>query len=120
MDLDDPDFWAKAVGLEVPPEDMDPDLALIIGDGSKRNRKQVKTFDPQADLAEAERKKQEEIARQKELEREEKELQRLARFLEQEEAREERQKKEKERKEANALKGKSFVTLSTFFSIESF
>ncbi|KAL7473004.1 hypothetical protein ACHAXS_013390 [Conticribra weissflogii] len=104
VDLDDPDFWAKAVGLEVPPEDMDPDLALIIGDGSKRNRKQVKTFDPQADLAEAERKKQEEIARQKELEREEKELQRLARFLEQEEAREERQKKEKERKEANALK----------------
>jgi len=103
VDLDDPDFWAKAVGLEAPPEDMDPDLALIIGDGSKRNRKQVKTFDPQADLAEAERKKQEEIARQKELEREEKELQRLARFLEQEEAREEREKKERDRKEAFAL-----------------
>lgn len=102
VDLDDPDFWAKAVGLAAPPEDLDPDLALIIDDGSKRNRKQVQAFDPQADLAEAERKRLELLALQKEKEREEKELQKLAKFLEREEEREE---KEKKQKEALDLKG---------------
>lgn len=50
VDLDDPDFWSKAVGLEAPPEDMDPDMALIMDAGSKRSRKQVQVFDPQSDV----------------------------------------------------------------------
>ena len=37
-------FWSKAVGLEAPPEELDPTMALIIGDGSKRARSEAVLF----------------------------------------------------------------------------
>ena len=66
-------FWSKAVGLEVPPEDLDPTMALIIDDGSKRARKQVQAFDPLREDAEAEHRRLEAVARKKQDEKEEKE-----------------------------------------------
>jgi hypothetical protein len=71
VDLDDPDFWSKAIGLEVPTEIPD-DIAAMLDDGVKRNRKQVQVYDPYAETAEAEQKKKE---KEKQLEREEKERQ---------------------------------------------
>jgi len=106
VDLDDPEFWSKAVGLEAPPEEMDPTLALIIGDGSKRNRKQVQAFDPQAEDIEAERRRLEEIAMQKAEEEEEKEIAKLEKFLRKEAEREEKEMKLKEKQEALELKQK--------------
>merc|ERR1711966_650211 len=65
VDLDDPDFWSKAVGLDAPPEELDPTMALIIGDGSKRARKQVQAFDPFREDVEAEEKRLEMLALKK-------------------------------------------------------
>lgn len=82
VDLDDPDFWSKAVGLEAPPEEMDEDLALIITDGSKRERKKVAAFDFGAEQeAEEERKRLEKIERMKQEELDEKERQKLEKWL---------------------------------------
>ena len=106
VDLDDPEFWSKAVGLEAPPEEMDPTLALIIDDGSKRSRKQVKSFDPQAEDIEAERRRLEEIAQQKAEEEEEKEIAKLEKFLRRQAEKEEKEKKQKEKEEAIELKKK--------------
>ena len=106
VDLDDPEFWSKAVGLEAPPEEMDPTLALIIGDGSKRNRKQVQAFDPQAEDIEAERRRLEEIALQKAEEEEEKEIAKLEKFLRKQAEREEKELKLKQKEEALELKKK--------------
>lgn len=68
-DLDDPDFWEKAVGLQAPPDPEFDELAQLMTDG-KRHRKQVQQYDPYADDKAAEQKKQERIA---EIEREEEE-----------------------------------------------
>ena len=106
VDLDDPEFWSKAVGLEAPPEEVDPTLALIIGDGSKRNRKQVQAFDPQAEDLEAERRRLEEIALQKAEEEEEKEIAKLEKFLRKQAEREEKELKIKQKQEALELKQK--------------
>ena len=81
VDLDDPDFWEKAVGLEAPPEDMDPDMALIITDGSKRSRKQVEVYDPQQAILEMERKEQEQRELEAQEEQERKDLIKLERML---------------------------------------
>lgn len=81
VDLDDPDFWQKAVGLEAPPEDMDPDMALIINDGSKRSRKQVEVYDPHSAVLEAERMEKERLALELEEEQERKDLIKLERML---------------------------------------
>ena len=43
IDLDDPDFWKKAVGLQEPPEQPES-TAMIIGE--KRQRKSTARFDP--------------------------------------------------------------------------
>lgn len=67
VDLDDPNFWEKAVGLQAPPDPASDELAQLMTDG-KRNRKQVQQYDPYAVDKEAEMKKQEKLA---ELEREE-------------------------------------------------
>jgi len=99
-----PDFWSKAVGLQAPPEELDPSMALIIDDGSKRNRKQVQAFDPLRDEAEAEQRRLDLIALKKEEEKEEKERRRLEKFLKKEE---EREAKEKKKREAIELKGAS-------------
>lgn len=72
VDLDDPDFWAKAIGLEVPDEIPD-DIAAMLDDGVKRSRKQVQVYNPYAETEEAEQKKREKIAIEKQLEKEEKE-----------------------------------------------
>jgi len=45
VDLDDPDFWAKAVGLEAP-EEIPEEVAQMIDDGVKRSRKQVQQYNP--------------------------------------------------------------------------
>jgi chromodomain-helicase-DNA-binding protein 6 len=58
VDLDDPDFWSKAVGLEAPVE-MSEEVAAMIDDGVKRSRKQVQVYDPYADTAEAEKMRRE-------------------------------------------------------------
>ncbi len=77
-------------------------MALIIDDGSKRNRKQVQAFDPLRDEAEAEQRRLELVAQKKEEERVEKERKRLEKFLRKEE---EREAKEKKKREAIELKG---------------
>ena len=101
VDLDDPDFWAKAIGFEAPPEDLDPNMALIIEGGSKRSRKQVQAFDPLKDEADAEQKRLEMIALQKQEEKEEKERKKLERLLVKEA---EREAKERKKREAIELK----------------
>jgi chromodomain-helicase-DNA-binding protein 7 len=59
VDLDDPDFWKKAIGLQAPEFPVDEDTALLLGSDKKRNRKQVQVYDPYASFAEAEMKKEE-------------------------------------------------------------
>ena len=54
VDLDDPDFWSKAVGLDKPTETPE-EISHMIDDGVKRSRKQVEQFDPYADVREEER-----------------------------------------------------------------
>jgi hypothetical protein len=81
VDLDDPDFWEKAVGLQAPPEDMDPDMALIIDEGSKRSRRQVQVYDPHSAIIEAERKEQERLELEAQEEQERKDLIKLEKLL---------------------------------------
>lgn len=67
IDLNDPDFWQKAIGLDAPPEGADDETSLLLaGLENKRSRKQVQVFDPY----EAEKKIQEkkEVAAQVEKE----------------------------------------------------
>lgn len=72
VDLDDPDFWKKAVGLDAP-EEIDEDVAQMIDDGVKRKRTQVQQFNPYAEFEEAEQKKQKLLALKELEEKEEKE-----------------------------------------------
>jgi len=97
VDLDDPDFWSKAVGLEAPPPEEDPTMALIIDE--KRSRKQVKSYDPLAEEAELERLRLEEIAQRKEEERVEKERKKLEKQLKREMEREAKERKKREERE---------------------
>ena len=66
VDLDDPDFWAKAVGLEAV-EETPEELAAMIDDGVKRSRKQVQVYDPYAEEAEAEQRRQDKLEMEKQL-----------------------------------------------------
>lgn len=75
VDLDDPNFWEKAVGLQAPPDPADDELAQLMTDG-KRHRKQVQQYDPYAVDKEAEMKKQEKLAELEREEEEEKEIRR--------------------------------------------
>ncbi|KAL7580211.1 hypothetical protein ACA910_012958 [Epithemia clementina (nom. ined.)] len=100
VDLDDPDFWSKAVGLDAPVETSE-ELAAMLDAGVKRNRKQVQVYDPYAETAEAEMRKKEKLALEKLLEKEEKERQRLEKKAKKEAAKE---KKKKEREEQQKLK----------------
>jgi len=97
VDLDDPDFWSKAVGLEAPVETPE-EVAAMIDDGVKRSRKQVQVYDPYADTAEAEKLKQERIALEKQLEKEEKERERLEKKMKKQEAKERKKKEREEQK----------------------
>jgi hypothetical protein len=71
VDLDDPDFWSKAVGLDAPPEETPEDIAAMLDDGVKRSRKQVEQYDPYAEIVSAEQLKKDRIALEKMLEKEE-------------------------------------------------
>ena len=97
VDLDDPDFWAKAVGLDAPVE-TPGDVAAMLDDGVKRSRKQVQVYDPYAETAAAEKLKMEKIAMEKMLEKEEKERARLEKKMKKE-ALKEKKKREKEQKQ---------------------
>ena len=70
VDLDDPDFWAKAVGLEAPVETPE-DVAHMLDDGAKRSRKQVEQFNPFAEFNEKEQAKSDRITIQEIEEQEE-------------------------------------------------
>lgn len=97
VDLDDPEFWAKAVGLETPKETSE-EILQMIDDGVKRSRKQVQVYDPYAETAEAEQRKKERIALEKLLEKEEKERLRLEKKLKKEEEKEKRKRERDEQK----------------------
>jgi regulator of protease activity HflC (stomatin/prohibitin superfamily) len=56
VDLDDPDFWSKAVGLDKPVE-IPEEISQMIDDGVKRSRKQVQQFNPYAEYTEKEEKR---------------------------------------------------------------
>ena len=98
VDLDDPDFWSKAVGLEAP-EETSEDIAAMIDDGVKRSRKQVQVYDPYAETAEAEQRKKERIALEKMLEKEEKERLRLEKKMKKKEAKEKKKREREEQKQ---------------------
>jgi hypothetical protein len=97
VDLDDPDFWEKAVGLEAPPEETPEDIAQMIDDGVKRSRKQVQQYNPYAAFEEAEQKKQEKIERKAQEEKEEK---KRIRMVKKQQRLEEKERKKKEKEEA--------------------
>jgi hypothetical protein len=101
VDLDDPDFWSKAVGLDAP-EETPEDVAQMIDDGVKRSRKQVQTYDPYADTAEAEQRKKDRIALEKMLEKEERERLRLEKKQKKQEAKE-KKKREREQQKSQQL-----------------
>jgi len=100
VDLDDPDFWQKAVGLEKPVETPE-EVAHMLDDGVKRSRKQVQVYDPYAELAEMEQRKVEEEKRRKEEEKEERER---ARKEKKKRKQVEKEQKKKERDEAREQK----------------
>jgi hypothetical protein len=99
VDLDDPDFWSKAIGLDVPVDTPD-EVAAMLDDGVKRSRKQVQVYDPYADVAEAEERRKERIAMEKQLEKEEKEREKAEKQKKKEAL------KEKKKREKDGLKQK--------------
>jgi len=103
IDLDDPDFWAKAVGLDAPEEVIDENVLLM---GEKRNRKQVQVFDPYASYAEEEQKKKDKVAQKVQQEKEEKKQMKVKKKVEKEE---EKERKKKGRKVSKAAKEKNKV-----------
>ena len=100
IDLDDPDFWAKAIGLEAPVESIDENILL---DGEKRSRKQVQVFDPYAAFQEEEDKKKEKADMKAQIEKEERKRLKEESKLKREE---EKERKKRDKEEARLLKGK--------------
>ena len=107
IDIDDPDFWSKAVGLEAPVETPE-EIAQMIDDGVKRSRKQVQVFDPYAPFAEAEQKKREKEEQRLKEEKEEK--QRLRKLKKKKKAEEKERKKEEKDEARGRLFGKSSLS----------
>ena len=109
VDLDDPDFWKKAAGLEAPVETPE-EVAQMLDDGVKRSRKQVQMFDPFADFAKIEQLKEDKKQQKIREEKEEKERlrmeKRMKKLLEKE-----RRKKEKQEMRGS-LFGKSNVPVA--------
>mmetsp|Transcript_36172 Transcript_36172/g.86986 ORF Transcript_36172/g.86986 Transcript_36172/m.86986 type:complete len:2449 (-) Transcript_36172:61-7407(-) len=103
VDLDDPDFWSKAVGLEKP-EETPEEVLLMVDDGVKRSRKQVEQFDPYKDERQAEERKQNIIAQKLLAEKEEKERLKEERRKKKEAKLLEKERKRKEKEEARAAK----------------
>lgn len=105
VDLDDPDFWTKAVGLEKPVETPE-EIAQMLDDGVKRSRKQVQVFDPYAEFMEMEQRREDKIAQKKLEEKEEKERLRLQKKKQRED---EKERKRKAREERDALKAATLM-----------
>jgi len=110
VDLDDPDFWKKAVGLDAPEEITEEEAAMLHA-GVKRSRKQVQVFDPYSEFAEAEQRKQDKIESKIKEEKQEKERLRL----------EKKQRKKEDQKALDQLKSVGNVNEARYrFISESF
>ncbi len=99
VDLDDPDFWTKAIGLEAPVAVSTNEN--ILQEGEKRSRKQVQVFDPYADFQEEEELKKEKADLKLKLEKEEKKRLRDEKRIKREQ---EKERKKKEKDAARMLK----------------
>lgn len=115
IDLDDENFWEKAVGLSAPVETPE-EVAAMIDDGIKRSRKQVQVFDPYASFAEAEQKKKDKIALKIKEEKEEKER---ARLEKRQKKIDEKERKQKERDELRKSLFEGKATASEVEEVES-
>ena len=105
VDLDDPDFWSKAVGLDKPTETPE-EISHMIDDGVKRSRKQVEQFDPYADIREEERIKQERLDMKLQAEKEERDRlreEKRAKKSDKSKKKKTREEREAENKEARTL-----------------
>lgn len=105
VDLDDPDFWSKAVGLDKPTETPE-EISHMIDDGVKRSRKQVEQFDPYADIREEERVKQERLDMKLQAEKEERDRlreEKRAKKSDKSNKKKTRDEREAENKEARTL-----------------
>lgn len=71
IDLDDPDFWAKAIGLDAPISSVNENILF-----EKRNRKQVQVFDNFAAFEEEEKKEKSQLKEGKDRLKQEKRLKR--------------------------------------------
>ena len=110
VDLDDPNFWEKAIGLEAPTElSLDSDISFLAGLENKRSRKQVQVYDPYAAFADRERKKQEKLAAKVRAEKEEKEKKRTADKMKK---LEEKERKVKEKELAKLVKESNVIISS--------
>jgi chromodomain-helicase-DNA-binding protein 7 len=107
VDLDDPDFWSKAVGLDAPVE-IPEEVAAMIDDGVKRSRKQVQVYDPFADTREAEQLKKDRIAMEKMLEKEDKERAKMEKKMKKDAVKEKR-KRERDDIKTNVAEKKAAV-----------
>jgi hypothetical protein len=94
VDLDDPDFWSKAIGLEVPPEEPPEEIAAMLDDGVKRNRKQVQVYDPYADQKMADQLKKDKLALERMLEKEEKERLAMEKKMKKQRSKEDKKRKQ--------------------------
>jgi hypothetical protein len=99
VDLDDPDFWAKTVGLEAPTAPIDENILV---EGEKRSRKQVQVFDPYAEFQDEEDLKKEKAELKLKLEKEEKKRLKEEKKLKREQ---EKDRKKKERDSTQLQKG---------------
>jgi len=99
VDLDDPDFWSKTIGLEAPVETTINEN--ILSEGEKRSRKQVQVFDPYAAFEEEEDSKKKKIELKAKFEKEERKRLKEEKRLKREE---ERDQKKREKEEARILK----------------
>jgi hypothetical protein len=94
VDLDDPDFWSKAIGLEAPPEEPPEEIAAMLDDGVKRNRRQVQVYDPYADQKMAEQLKKDRLALERMLEKEEKERLAMEKKMKKQRTKEDKKRKQ--------------------------
>lgn len=102
IDLDDPDFWAKAVGLEAPVAPIDENILL-----EKRSRKQVQVFDPFAEFQEEEDLKKEKADLKLKFEKEERKRQKEEKRIKREQ---EKERKKEDKDAAQLLRTKLQIT----------
>lgn len=101
VDLDDPDFWKKSIGLDAPVETSE-EIENMIDDGVKRTRKQVITYDPFAAFTAAEQRKKDKVEAKIKEEKDERERERLARRKRKIESKEKRKSEHEDTMKADA------------------